>query len=202
MAVLVLAVLLGTSGGSAQAQQEAPPSVEAEAPVVAHGPQPFGSNLFTGNFAAQREDGINPDYQILPGDRVMVNAWGALTINEVFTVDSQGNIFLPGIGPVRLAGVRNENLTNVVEAAISRTYRGNFGVYTNLLTTSPVAVFVTGGVRRPWGRCPGQTSARCPGRASARCPGRASARPDRASARCPKRASPPPPWPCSRSRPS
>jgi protein involved in polysaccharide export with SLBB domain len=33
--------------------------------------------------------------------------------------------------------------------AIARAYRGNFGVYTNLLTASPVGVFVTGGVRRP-----------------------------------------------------
>ncbi|HEY8428990.1 MAG TPA: polysaccharide biosynthesis/export family protein, partial [Sandaracinaceae bacterium] len=115
----------------------------------APGPQPFGANLFTGSYAAQREDGLNPDYRILPGDRVMVNAWGAVTINDIFAVDSQGNIFIPNIGPIRLEGVRNEDLTSVVRNAIARVYRGQFGVYTNLLTASPVAVFVTGGVRRP-----------------------------------------------------
>lgn len=120
------------------------------APVEAElGPRPFGSNLFTGTYAAQREDGINPEYRILPGDRVMVNAWGAVQINNVFGVDTQGNIFLPGIGPVHLAGVRNAELTEHVRRAIARLYRGQFGVYTNLLTASPVAVFVTGGVRRP-----------------------------------------------------
>src|SRR5690606_7403409 len=113
------------------------------------GPLPFGANLFAGSYAAQRENGLNPDYRILPGDRVMVNAWGAVQINDVFPVDTQGNIFIPTVGPVALAGVLNGALTDAVRAAIRRVYRGEFGVYTNLLTASPVAVFVTGGVPRP-----------------------------------------------------
>jgi protein involved in polysaccharide export with SLBB domain len=112
-------------------------------------PRPFGANLFVGTYAAQRENGLNPEYRILPGDRIMVNAWGAVTINDVFPVDTQGNIFLPSVGPVQVAGVENRNLTDVVRGAIARVYRGDFGVYTNLLTASPVAVFVTGGVPRP-----------------------------------------------------
>jgi protein involved in polysaccharide export with SLBB domain len=112
-------------------------------------PEPFGANLFAGAYAPQRDDGLNPDYRILPGDRVMVNAWGAVTLNDVFVVDTQGNVFLPGVGPVSVAGVRNAELTEVVRRAMQRTYRGAFEVYTNLLTSSPVAVFVTGGVERP-----------------------------------------------------
>ncbi|MDQ3037163.1 MAG: polysaccharide biosynthesis/export family protein, partial [Myxococcota bacterium] len=113
------------------------------------GPQPFGASLFTGSYAAQRESGLNPDYRVLPGDRVMVNAWGSVTINDVFTVDTQGNLFLPGVGPIPVAGVRNDQLTATVRDAMRRLYRGAFEVYTNLLTASPVAVFVTGAVRRP-----------------------------------------------------
>ncbi|AKF09657.1 Capsular polysaccharide export system periplasmic protein KpsD [Sandaracinus amylolyticus] len=86
---------------------------------------------------------------MLPGDRVMVSAWGAVTVSEILTVDTQGNLFLPGVGPVRVAGVRNDELTPTVRAAMQRLYRGSFDVYTNLLNASPVAVFVTGGVRRP-----------------------------------------------------
>lgn len=122
---------------------------EASARSTIVGAQPFGSNLFTGSYAAQREDGVNPEYRILPGDRVNVNAWGSVTLNDVFVVDSQGNIFMPGIGPVRVEGVRNAELTGVVRAAMQRNYRGAFEVYTNLLHTSPVAVFVTGAVVRP-----------------------------------------------------
>lgn len=112
-------------------------------------PPPFGSNLFTGGFLNVREDGLNPDYVILPGDHVQVNTWGAVELNKVFVVDGQGNIFLPGIGPIALAGVRNADLTETVRKGIRRVYTRNFDVYTNLVTAKPVAVFVTGGVVRP-----------------------------------------------------
>lgn len=121
----------------------------ASAPATAAGPAPFGANLFLGNFLKHREDGVNPDYVVMPGDRVAVYSWGAIDITEVFVVDTQGNIFLPQIGPVRLAGVRNADLTPTVEKAIGRIYARNFSVYTNLLTAAPVAVYVTGGVLRP-----------------------------------------------------
>jgi protein involved in polysaccharide export with SLBB domain len=113
------------------------------------GTAPFGANLFLGNFLRQRENGVNPDYAVMPGDRVAVYTWGALEVNDVFVVDSQGNIFLPQIGPIPLAGVRNADLTATVEKAIGRVYARNVGVYTNLLTAAPVAVYVTGGVARP-----------------------------------------------------
>jgi len=111
--------------------------------------QPFGANLFMGNFLRAREDGLNPDYVIMPGDHVAMNTWGALQINSVFVVDGQGNIFLPEIGPITLAGVRNGELTATVRKGLSRVYTRYFDVYTNLITAKPVAVFVTGGVTRP-----------------------------------------------------
>ena len=112
-------------------------------------PEPFGSRLFTGAFLSTREDGLNPDYVVAPGDRVMVNTWGAVTMSNVFVVDGQGNIFLPGVGPVTVAGTPNSALTEKVKTGLNRVYARNFEVYTNLLTAKPVAVFVTGGVKRP-----------------------------------------------------
>lgn len=132
---------------AADARARAPATRAGE--TTPAGPTPFGSNLFLGNFLKQREDGLNPEYVVMPGDRVAVYTWGALELNEVFVVDGQGNIFLPQIGPIPLAGVRNAELTGTVEQAIHRVYRRNVGVYTNLLTAAPVAVYVTGGVLRP-----------------------------------------------------
>lgn len=111
--------------------------------------QPFGANLFMGNFLKAREDGVNPEYVVMPGDRVAVFTWGSVEINDVFIVDGQGNIFLPQIGPVPLAGVKNADLTQVVKGAIKRVYPRYVDVYTNLLNAAPVAVFVTGGVVHP-----------------------------------------------------
>ncbi len=111
--------------------------------------RPFGANLFMGNFMRSREDGLNPEYSIMPGDHVAMNVWGAVEVNEVFVVDGQGNIFVPQVGPVHLQGVKNANLTDVVREGLSRVYTRYFDVYTNLITAKPVSVFVTGGVVRP-----------------------------------------------------
>lgn len=153
---LVLSIVGLAPESDAQPQ---PPAQPAAAPRAAAsqgadeslpaGPAPFGANLFLGNFLRQRESGVNPDYMVMPGDRVAVYTWGALEVNDVFVVDTQGNIFLPQIGPISLAGVRNADLTTTVERAIGRVYARNVGVYTNLLTAAPVAVYVTGGVARP-----------------------------------------------------
>ena len=120
-----------------------------EVTVDEMGVQPFGANLFTGNFLKTREDGLNPNYVVTKGDQVAVRVWGALDINDVFTVDSQGNIFLPEIGPVRLEGQRNADLTRVVEEKIGKVYSKSFRVYTSLVTSQPVLVYVTGLVANP-----------------------------------------------------
>jgi protein involved in polysaccharide export with SLBB domain len=125
----------------------APSSGPASAAATA--PEPFGSRLFTGNFLHTRQDGLNPEYVVMPGDRLQVNTWGAIEMSNVFMVDAQGNIFLPNVGPIQVAGTRNSDLTMKVKTGLGRIYARNFEVYTNLLTAKPVAVFVTGGVKRP-----------------------------------------------------
>jgi protein involved in polysaccharide export with SLBB domain len=118
-------------------------------PPTSGAPEPFGSRLFTGNFLRTRQDGLNPEYVVMPGDRLQVNTWGAFESSNVYLVDAQGNIFLPNVGPVQVAGTKNAELTLKVKTGLSRVYARNFEVYTNLLSAKPVAVFVTGGVTRP-----------------------------------------------------
>jgi protein involved in polysaccharide export with SLBB domain len=126
------------------------PAPESGKDAIDSGPlSPFGARLFTGNFLHTRQDGLNPDYVVMPGDRVQVHTWGALELSNVFVTDAQGNIFVPGVGPIQVAGTRNADLTQKVKAGLARVYARNFEVYTNLLTAKPVAVFVTGGVKRP-----------------------------------------------------
>ena len=151
--IILLSALVLSS--SVQAQPSSSPSTPpkqtqtTQSTSSATTPPPFGANLFLGNFHKQREDGLNPDYVVMTGDKIAVHTWGAIETNQVHVVDGQGNIFLPGIGPVSVGGVRNEDLTKTVQRSIGRIYRSNFGVYTNLLTAAPVAVFVTGAVVHP-----------------------------------------------------
>ncbi|MFC7538439.1 polysaccharide biosynthesis/export family protein [Siccirubricoccus deserti] len=64
-------------------------------------------------------------------------------------VDPSGNLFLPNIGPIRIAGTRAGDLQRVVEAEVQRIYTSQVQVYAVLLSTQRIGVFVTGFVRTP-----------------------------------------------------
>ena len=114
----------------------------------------FGANLFTGAFARQGGTQFNPDYMINVGDSIQVLLWGAFQFQAVLTVDPQGNIFLPNVGPVRLLGVQNKDLQSVVDSALGRVFRTNVFSYASLAAAQPVRVYVGGYVHRP-GAYPG-----------------------------------------------
>ena len=110
---------------------------------------PFGANLFRGNFAGTYSDGMNGDYVILPGDRITVRVWGARTYDDVLPVDQQGNIFLPEVGPVRVAGLKQSALLGAVRSRLASVFTDNVNIYVNLQSSQPVAVYVTGFVNQP-----------------------------------------------------
>ena len=109
----------------------------------------FGEQLFRGAFSTTSGSTFNDSYVINPGDNVQVRMWGAYQYAATMTVDPQGNIFLPNVGPVRISGVQNGNLQNVVKSAVNNIYRSNVGVYASLEEAQPVKVFVTGFVKQP-----------------------------------------------------
>ena len=113
------------------------------------GLKPFGHHLFQGAFAKESFKGFNPDYQIDIGDAISVQLWGAYEYRESLTVDPQGNIFLPKIGPVYLLGVKNSDLNRVVKKKVEKIFLKNVDVYTSLETNQPVKVYVTGFVKNP-----------------------------------------------------
>ncbi|GGB46306.1 capreomycidine hydroxylase [Oceanisphaera marina] len=109
----------------------------------------FGSQLFNGGFSGVRADGLNPDYVITPGDQVTLRVWGAIDIDRVLPVDAQGNIFIPGVGPIKVQGIKHGQLDARVRSAVNSIYSNNVQVYTNLQGVQPVSVFVTGYVQSP-----------------------------------------------------
>lgn len=109
----------------------------------------FGANLFTGAFAHQEAAQYNPNYVINVGDKVLVRLWGAFEFQASLTVDPQGNVFLPNVGPVRMLGVRNKDLQKVVDQAVGRVFRSNVFSYASLAAAQPVRIYVGGFVHRP-----------------------------------------------------
>ncbi|MCP5279532.1 MAG: polysaccharide biosynthesis/export family protein [Thiobacillus sp.] len=132
--------------GTPPASQPSATAPQAGLPLASN---VFGANIFTGAFSQQQFSGFNPDYQIAIGDRITLRMWGAFNHEFVHTVDAQGNIFIPNVGPVNVLGVRNGDLNVQVEARVKQVYRANVGVYATLEAAQPVKVYVTGYVRQP-----------------------------------------------------
>lgn len=143
-------VIPGDTNVETATDQRAPQAISNSKSTLESRIEPFGSNLFKGSFfVAEREDGLNPDYIIQPGDRITLRIWGATALNDVVVVDAQGNIFIPEVGPIPVAGARNAELNNRIATALERVFTQNVNVYTNLQGTTPVIVFVTGFINRP-----------------------------------------------------
>jgi len=109
----------------------------------------FGANLFTGAFAHQAAAQFNPNYVLNIGDKVLIRLWGAFDFQAGLVIDPQGNIFLPNVGPIRLAGVRNQDLQTVINREVGRVFKSNVFSYASLAAAQPVRVYVGGFVHRP-----------------------------------------------------
>lgn len=135
----------------AEAVATPPPAQTLPLPTLPGGAAPvvFGSQMFSGRFAALNFTGFNPDYQVAVGDRLLLRMWGAVTLEAPQSVDPQGNIFIPNVGPVHVLGVRNQDLNRQIEEQVRRTFRSSVGVYATLDSAQPVKIYVTGFVRAP-----------------------------------------------------
>ena len=105
---------------------------------------PFGARLFAqvGNFAVlPLSDG---QHVIAPGDDVRVMLWGGYTYDAVLKVQKDGTLFLPFAGIVRMAGVRESELPDVLRRKLSGVFTSNVQSSATLASANPVRVTVTG----------------------------------------------------------
>lgn len=111
----------------------------------------FGAQLFTSVSASDSGSsiGFNPNYVVSLGDQIQVRLWGAFNFEGSLSVDPKGNIFLPNVGPLKVAGIANSQINSVVTAKVKQVYQSNVNVYASLLQAQPVKVFVTGYVTNP-----------------------------------------------------
>lgn len=112
-------------------------------------PPPYGANLFAGGYETERTDGLNDNYLVAPGDKINIWLWGVVSYSDVVTVDNQGNIFMPDIGPIKVENVKASEVNQYVTSQIKKVYTNNVSVYVNLLTATPVSIYLSGPVIRP-----------------------------------------------------
>ncbi len=111
----------------------------------------FGSSLFnSGGSAFAPSSGVVPaaDYILGTGDQVLIRAWGKVDIDVRATVDRNGEIFIPRIGTLTVAGLRLDRLTDFIHNAIAQQFTG-FQLSVSLGTLRSIQIFVLGHARAP-----------------------------------------------------
>ena len=111
----------------------------------------FGASLFDeapGTFAPVGAVPVPADYVIGPGDEVIVRSTGMLDFELRPVVDRDGQIVLPKVGAVQVAGVRMSDLEKTLTQQVGKSFR-NFTLSATLGQLRGIDVYVVGQARRP-----------------------------------------------------
>ncbi len=111
----------------------------------------YGAKLFRNTpstFAPLNLVPVPTDYVIGPGDELLVQVWGQLTLDGRFTVDRSGSIYIPQVGTIHVAGLSYGQLHDFLKAQMGRVFR-NFDLNANMGQLRSIQVFVVGQARRP-----------------------------------------------------
>jgi protein involved in polysaccharide export with SLBB domain len=115
--------------------------------------KPFGYDVFTSeqsSFAPPAEAAVPTDYVVGPGDTVDLELYGKQIENGNYalTVDRDGNLHIPGLGPIQVAGLKYDQVRSRIEKRIHTEMIGvESSVTMGALRT--IRIFVTGDVNYP-----------------------------------------------------
>lgn len=109
----------------------------------------YGYNLFdSGRFPAVTDVPAPANYVLGVGDEVDLKIWGVVDIALRLPVDRNGQITVPKVGPVTVAGVQADQLEKHLRTQIGRVF-SNFELSATLGRLRTVQVFVVGQARKP-----------------------------------------------------
>lgn len=111
----------------------------------------YGANLFENvpsTFAPVENTPVPPDYVLGPEDELRIRVWGQVNFNANLRVDRAGDVYLPQIGQVHVAGLRFDEIQQHIHDAVARVYR-NFQLQVDVGQIRSIQVYVTGEARRP-----------------------------------------------------
>jgi protein involved in polysaccharide export with SLBB domain len=111
----------------------------------------YGADLFRqvpSTFAPLDMTPVPPDYTIGPGDELRIRIWGQVNQRADLRVDRAGDIYLPQVGQIHVAGIPDSGLDEHLRAAVGRIYR-NFDLTAEVGQIRAIQVYVSGQARRP-----------------------------------------------------
>jgi len=104
------------------------------------------ASFISGDYAAMRP--VSSEYIMAPGDEVYIKITGPIDIAEVFSLDRNGQLFLPKIGTIHLAGKTASQLQSIVTAKTKTVFKGAY-IEATLGRLRSIQVTVTGNVQNP-----------------------------------------------------
>lgn len=139
-----------------QRRKLAPPKPETEFEQMvadsAGRPLPlFGQTLFLGppsTFAPFDLLAVPNDYIIGPGDELQVRVWGQVQADLRVIVDRSGQIYIPQVGLVSVAGVHYGDLELHLKSEVSKIFK-NFNVSANVGRLRSIQVLIVGNAQYP-----------------------------------------------------
>jgi protein involved in polysaccharide export with SLBB domain len=111
----------------------------------------FGQSLFVqppSTFSPVDRLPVPSDYIIGPGDELQIRIWGQVGADLRAIVDRSGQIYVPQVGQISVAGVRYEDLEQHLKGHISKVFR-NFNITASLGRLRSIQVLVVGNARYP-----------------------------------------------------
>ena len=111
----------------------------------------YGADLFRripSTFAPLQMTPVPPDYVVGPGDELRIRIWGQVNSQANVRVDRSGEIYLPQVGQVHVAGLKFSELDAHLRDAVGRVYR-NFDLSVDMGQIRAIQVYVSGQARRP-----------------------------------------------------
>ena len=106
----------------------------------------FGYSLFQNapsTFSPVEIAPVTPDYIVAPGDELSVRVWGQVEANLNVIVDRNGQINLPNIGSISVAGVAYNKLSEHIGDSISAKFN-NFQIDVSMGKLHSIQLFVVG----------------------------------------------------------
>jgi protein involved in polysaccharide export with SLBB domain len=110
--------------------------------------QAVGAMQTTNAFAPAEGTAVSPDYPLGAGDQLIIRAWGSIDVDVKATIDRNGQIVIPKVGLVSMAGVKVSQSEAVIKQALAKNYKG-FEVNVTLGQLRAITVYVVGQARRP-----------------------------------------------------
>jgi protein involved in polysaccharide export with SLBB domain len=120
-------------------------------PYGTEGLTQFGYSFFrpdASGFASQTDVPVGPDYVIGAGDRLVLTVWGSINGTFNLEVNRGGEVALPKVGAVKVAGQRFDQLPTLLTATLGRVYK-KFQLNLNMGKLRSIKVYVVGEVSAP-----------------------------------------------------